>query len=322
MITESIIAVIGHSIVGDDIIINEDLLVEALFKEMPSEEWEGSEVDMRELTTTQWKMPTKLDPSIDKSKTLLLPTFVPDYDLNAITRGIWNLLQRAGSIVVLGTPGFSYQNETAPYINQKTGSADIDRAIEQGRVNSTLIITGIDDHSLSDIQSMDLAGPETTKGRTDDWLRNLTDTLRDLEERDIIDVEKYPAIPRKFGAYIGITPNIYSNAVMLFSKKYGEGFYIVSKRIDDMDWDVAIQAFYQDPESYLEKVGIDPSQMGKARRGRVRLLFRDYVRATNQGAYVNRAGRMDDIVDFANGETIEGIPAGIFEHLLYPTYFI
>lgn len=323
MLTEPIISAIAHLIQPDIDATSADgwLLTESLFREQSAKQWEGAgDTDMRELASDQFKAPTRGNPSIDKEGILLLPTFV-DYDFKAVVRGIWNLLQRSGSVVVRGRPGFAYEGETAPY-TRGSGNVSIDRAAEMYREWDALVITGINDYPLSEIERMDLAGPESQMGQEDDWLRDIIGALDEFESRGEVEVERYPAIPRKFGAYWAVEPVIRSNAVMLFSKKYGEGFYIVGKRIDGMDWDVAVQAFYRDPESYLERVDIDPGKMTKSRRGRIRLLFRDYLRATEQGAYVNRAGRLDDIVDFVSGEPLEGIPEGLLEHLLYPTYFI
>jgi len=322
MITRSMISAISRTINDDDIDFD-SIIIEGIFGDTSASEWESkSELDMEmdELTIDQFKTPSKGDPSINRQGTLLLPTFVSDYELKFIINGIWNILQRKKSVIVSGHPGFAYQGDTAPFVG-KTNNVDIDRAIERYLDMGAMVISKVDDYTLSDLSRMDLPGPMPDSGPDNDWLRQIKETISELEEQKLVKVEKFPAIPRKFGNYWAIIPIIRDNAIMLFSRKYGEGFYIIGRKIDGMDWDVAIQRFYRDPFSYLEKIGIDPDEMGASRRSRIRLLFRDYIRATKQGIYVDRS-RADDIYDFANGEQIRGVPEGIFEHILRPTRFI
>lgn len=322
MLTEPMIAAIAHTI--DDRIdenIAEQVLCEALFGHQIPSKWESNgNGELRELRAADFKLPTKRDPSISKRGDILLPTF-SDYDLAAIARGVWNILQRQGEVVVTGRPGFAFEGDTAPLV-ARTANVSINRAMEMHERADSIIISAVDDYPLSKLEAMDLPGPAGPREKVDDWLQEIIDVLDDLERRGVVDVDKYPAIPRSFGRYWAIEPHARSNAVMLFSKKYGYGFYVVSREIDGMDWDVAIQAFYEDPERYLGQVGISLEDMPAARRGRMRLLFRDYLRATDQGVYIDREGNLDDIVDFATGKQLQGIPAGVAEQILRPTWFV
>jgi len=321
MITESVMHAMARLIDLEDRDLDETIITEAIFRKMSADEWEsGGDLEMDELRFPDLVLPTTTSPAVNRRKTLLLPTFV-DYEWDAVVGGIWNLTRRRESVIISGRPGFEFEGDTAPLVGH-SGMAAMDRAMDMHRESGSLIIVKLDDYTLSDIERMDLPGPGRKTGPPTEWLKQLKEVVDELDKQDLAEVDKYPQIPRKFGEYISIIPIIRDNAVMLFSKQYGEGFYIVQKRIDGMDWDVAIQHFYRDPMSYLEQAGVDTEGMSKQRLKRIRLLFRDYLQATGQGVYVNRSKGVDDIYDFANGEDIKGVPTGVYEHILRPTYFV
>lgn len=152
------------------------------------------------------------------------------------------------------------------------------------------------------------------------WLNTLIAKINDLEDEGII---TYNRASYFAPGYWVLNSRNRDTTSMLFSNKLGKGFYIIKNKID-LDWSKSNHWDYEPKPKKLE--GLDwPDAWAKfledpivldqdandSKLKRKILLWRDYLHATGQGIYIDRATKLDDIELFATGEDDEALKASL-----------
>lgn len=122
-----------------------------------------------------------------------------------------------------------------------------------------------------------------------DWARKWEIAVKSVGRQLIVDQNDMPKAVFPKGSYFALENN---GMVMLASGVYGEGLYVFNGQIEingqAMPWQEAVDQFAQ--EKIADRnLRVQQGEVITARDERIRLLWRDFIKETGQGYFIERA---------------------------------